>query len=124
MLADQPKSSWGGKRLGAGRPTEPGSRRRRRRAPKIACAELIERIAFVHDTAGDVAKDNVKNWKSWRGSPELHAYALQQDLDDIVLRLDALIRGDAGPFEGPEFREWRAKRDRCAVARTQAMDIE
>ncbi len=71
----------------------------------------MERLTFIRDVAGDVAKDNIKNWKGWQGSPELHAHALQQDLDDVVLRLDALIRGEAAPFEGSEFREWRARSD-------------
>jgi hypothetical protein len=36
--------------------------------------------------------------KSWDGSPVLHAFALQEDLDNIVARLDALIHGEDGPF--------------------------
>jgi hypothetical protein len=31
---------------------------------------------------------------------------------NIVFRLDAVIRGDARPFDGEEFRRWRAKRER------------
>jgi hypothetical protein len=36
--------------------------------------------------------------KGWDGSPVLHAFALQEDLDNIVARLDALIHGEDGPF--------------------------
>jgi hypothetical protein len=43
-------------------------------------------------------------------SPVLHPFALQEDLDNIVARLDALIRGDAAPLQSSEFREWRVKR--------------
>jgi hypothetical protein len=70
----------------------------------------MQRLRFVHDVAGDVARDSVKNWKGWR-SHEIHLHALQQDLDDLVARLGALIAGDNRPFDGPEFQEWRAKRD-------------
>jgi hypothetical protein len=99
------KSSWGGSRIGAGRPTEPSSRRARRKD-----GEFMARLGFIRDVAGDVSKESIKNWQSWRGSAELHAHALQQDLDNVVLRLDALLRGDAAPFECPEFREWRSRR--------------
>ena len=64
----------------------------------------MARLGFIRDVAGDVSKESIKNWQSWRGSAELHAHALQQDLDNVVLRLDALLRGDAAPFECPEFR--------------------
>jgi hypothetical protein len=99
------KSSWGGSRIGAGRPTEPSSRRARRKD-----GEFMERLTFIRDVAGDVAKDNIKNWKGWPGSAQLHAHALQQDLEDVILRLDALLGGDAAPFEGAEFRDWRSRR--------------
>ena len=72
---------------------------------------IVERIRFVRDSARDISRANLANWKGWSGAPELHAHALQDDLDNIVERLDALVRGDDGPFRGREFEEWRSKRD-------------
>jgi hypothetical protein len=72
--------------------------------------DFLERLAFIRDSAGDVSRDSVRNWGSWRGAAELHAHALQIDLDDLVSRLDALIRGDSRPFDSSEFQAWRARR--------------
>jgi hypothetical protein len=74
--------------------------------------EIVERISFIRDVAGAVARDNIANWKGWPGSEQLRSFALQTDLDDLVSRLDALIHGDRRPFDGAEFHEWRAKRER------------
>jgi hypothetical protein len=73
--------------------------------------DFMERLTFIRDTAGDVSRDNVRNWRGWRGSEEMHAHALQQDIDDIVSRLDALLRGDNAPFLGAEWAAWRARRE-------------
>jgi hypothetical protein len=74
--------------------------------------ELTERLAFVRDQAQAISKESIANWKSpvW-GSWEVHCHALQEELDDLVSRLTALIDGDIRPFDGPEFQEWAAKRD-------------
>jgi hypothetical protein len=74
--------------------------------------EMIERLAFIRDVAGAVARDSVRNWRGWPGSEQLRSFALQTDLDDLVSRLDALLRGDPTPFQGQEFEHWRAKRER------------
>ena len=68
-------------------------------------------IEFIRDQAETISNESIKNWKSpvW-GSWELHAHALQENLDDLVSRLTALIDGDARPFETQEFGEWHAKR--------------
>jgi hypothetical protein len=71
--------------------------------------DLMEKLAFIRDTAGDVSRDSVRNWSGWRGSAEMHAHALQQDLDDLVARVDALIRGDSRAFDTAEFQAWRAR---------------
>jgi hypothetical protein len=109
-MEPESNNNWGGRRIGAGRPTEPSSRRARRRD-----GEFMARLAFVRDRAGDFSSANVKDWKSpkWN-SWEMHSHAIQQTLDDIVLRLDALLGGDARPFEGAEYREWRARRSALA----------
>jgi hypothetical protein len=70
----------------------------------------MQKLRFIHDAAGDVARASIKNWKGWR-SHELHLHALQTDLDDLVTRLGALIAGDNRPFETAEFSEWRVRRD-------------
>ena len=71
--------------------------------------DFVERLAFIRDTAGDVSRDSIANWRGWRGSAEMHAHALQQDLDDLVARVDALLRGESRPFDTAEFRSWRAR---------------
>src|SRR5450759_1197315 len=74
--------------------------------------EIVERLSFIRDIARDVSQDSIRNWRGWAGAPEIHAHALQTDLDDLVARLTALLDGDAAPFQGPEFRAWcEARRD-------------
>jgi hypothetical protein len=70
--------------------------------------EFVARVRFIHDTARDISRDNLKNWKAWPGSAELRVFALQDDLDNVIARLSALIEGDGRPFDGPEFEAWRA----------------
>jgi hypothetical protein len=53
----------------------------------------MEKIRFIRDTTGDVARDNVRNWRGWP-SQELQLFALRTDLDDVVSRLTALLDGD------------------------------
>ncbi len=84
--------------------------RRKRDDTNGDLGDLMERLAFIRDTAGDVSRDSIANWRGWRGSAELHAHALQQDLDDIVARVDALLRGDSRPFDTAAFQAWRASR--------------
>ena len=91
-------------------------RRRKRDATNRGdLRDFMARLAFIRDTAGDVSRDSIANWRGWRGSAELHAHALQQDLDDLVARVDALLRGDSGPFDTAEFRAWRAISTRKSV---------
>ena len=71
---------------------------------------FMERLAFIRDLADDVSRRSIANWRGWRGSAEMHAHALQQDLDDLVARVDALLRGDSRPFDTAEFQAWRASR--------------
>jgi hypothetical protein len=85
---------------------------KRNRNVTIRDNDFLERLTFVRDTAGAISRDSVKNWAGWRGSAELHAFALQEDLDVLVLRLDALLSGDAAPFSGPEWQAWRQERER------------
>jgi hypothetical protein len=74
--------------------------------------EIVERLRFIHDSAREISRANLAHWKGWAGAADLHAFALEDDIDNIVFRLDAVIRGDARPFDGEEFRRWRAKRER------------
>src|SRR5882757_8728256 len=114
MFKERPNSNWGGSRVGAGRPRQAGSRRAKRKHANPAGGEFMEKLNFILDGARDISRDNVKNWKGWR-SEELHLYALQYDLDDIILRLDALIHGDSRPFGTAEFLQWRDRH--CARPR-------
>ena len=82
----------------------------RKRYVTIRDSDFLERVEFIRDVAGEVSRDSVRNWAGWRGSAEMHAFALQQDLDDLVSRLDALLRGDDAAFEGEEWRAWKAQR--------------
>lgn len=77
--------------------------------------EVMQRLSFIRDVAGAVSRDSIKNWRGWSGAHELHAHALQQDLDDLVSRLDALIRGEDGPFQSREFQEWVSRSWRTAA---------
>jgi hypothetical protein len=72
---------------------------------------FMEWLEFVRDTAGDVSRDSIKNWRGWQHSSELHCHALQDDLDRIVEMLGALLSGDSRPFQGSEFADWKQKRD-------------
>jgi hypothetical protein len=122
MLAEpNSRSTWGGSRVGAGRPRQAGSRRARRKAltPAGDLSELVERIRFIHDVARDVSRANVANWKGWK-SQELHLHALQCDMDDTILRLAALVDGDSRPFETPEFQNWRDSALRLTSTRRQS----
>jgi hypothetical protein len=91
------------------------TKRKRHVTNRDDLSELLLRVAFIRDVAGAVARDNLKNWKAWPGSAELHAFALQDDFDATVSRLDALIAGDDGPFRSREFQEWRSKRSPSAT---------
>jgi hypothetical protein len=71
----------------------------------------MERLRFIRDTAGDVARASIANWAGWKGASELHCHALQMDLDDLVSRLDALLHGDDEAFSGPEWQAWRQERE-------------
>jgi hypothetical protein len=62
-MEQKSRLSWGGRRPGAGRP--------RRR--KSVSDEFIEKLIFIRDTAGDVARANVANWKGWN-SQELQLH--------------------------------------------------
>lgn len=77
--------------------------------------EFMQRLNFIRDVARDVSQDSIRNWRGWTGAPEIHAHALQTDLDDLIARLDALIAGDDGPFRSREFQEWRSKRSPSAT---------
>jgi len=114
MAEAESRSGWGGRRSGAGRPSRPGSRRiRRKHKPaNLACDEqFMQRLTFIRDTAGDASRDSIKNWRGWQHSSELHCHALQDDLDRVVEMLGALLSGDSRPFQGPEFADWKQKRD-------------
>jgi len=74
--------------------------------------DFMEKLNFVRDTAGSISRDNLAHWKSWRGSSELHCHALQDDLDQVIEMLDALIRGDDAAFSGSEWQAWRQERER------------
>jgi hypothetical protein len=85
-------------------------KRKRDATNRSGLGDLMEKLEFVRDCAGDVSRQSIANWRGWRGSAELHAHALQQDLDDLVARVDALLRGDSRPFDTAEFQAWRASR--------------
>jgi hypothetical protein len=74
--------------------------------------DFLEKLSFIRDLAGSVAKDSIRNWRGWQNSSELHCHALQMDLDDLVSRLDALLHGDNEAFSGSEWQAWRQERQR------------
>lgn len=84
--------------------------RTRRAGNDLAMSSLLKRLAYILDTAGDVSRASLRNWRNWKGSEQLHAIALQEDLDIIVSILAAVLRGDDDAFETPEFEEWRRRR--------------
>lgn len=84
----------------------------RKRDVTIRDSDFLERIEFIRDCAGDVARASIANWRGWRGSTEMPAFALQQDLDDLLSRIDALLSGDNKPFSGPDWTAWRLARER------------
>jgi hypothetical protein len=83
----------------------------RKRDVTIRDSDFLECIEFIRDCAGDVERASIANWAGWKGAEAIHCHALQQDLDDLVSRLDALLHGDNAPFQGPEWADWKARRD-------------